>query len=59
MFCVNIAGNGTDASNGLTFYFTVNGYSIFMKGSNWIPSNILPELGEKQKHVGKLYEHHS
>lgn len=36
-------GNAT-AGKGLTFYFKVNGYPLFMKGSNWIPSNILPEL---------------
>ncbi|XP_026742954.1 beta-mannosidase-like [Trichoplusia ni] len=39
----------TTAGKGLTFYFKVNGYPLFMKGSNWIPSNILPELGESDK----------
>lgn len=28
---------------GLTFYFRVNGFPVFMKGSNWIPAYILPE----------------
>ncbi|XP_069671590.1 beta-mannosidase-like isoform X2 [Periplaneta americana] len=28
---------------GLTFYFKVNNVSIFSKGSNWIPSHVLPE----------------
>lgn len=28
---------------GNTFLFRVNGLEIFMKGSNYIPSNILPE----------------
>ena len=29
---------------GLRFYFEVNGIPIFAKGSNFIPSHILPEL---------------
>ena len=33
---------------GETFYFKINGIAIFMKGSNWIPSNILPELQTKE-----------
>jgi beta-mannosidase len=33
--------------NGLSFFFRVNGVEIFMKGSNWIPSHILPEKGEE------------
>ncbi|XP_049877970.1 beta-mannosidase [Pectinophora gossypiella] len=37
-------GNSS-AGKGLTFYFKVNGYPIFMKGSNWIPGHILPEKG--------------
>lgn len=45
-----ILGNST-AGKGLTFYFKVNGYPLFMKGSNWIPSNILPELGENRKDI--------
>lgn len=28
---------------GNTFYFKVNGIPVFIKGSNWIPSDILPE----------------
>ncbi|KAF5301663.1 hypothetical protein FQA39_LY10710 [Lamprigera yunnana] len=31
--------------NGTTFYFKVNNHPIFIKGSNIIPLNILPELG--------------
>lgn len=31
------------SANGLTFYFKINGVAMFMKGSNWIPSHILPE----------------
>ncbi|CAH2045199.1 unnamed protein product, partial [Iphiclides podalirius] len=44
----------TTAGRGLTFYFKVNGYPIFMKGSNWIPANILPELGYDEKTVDDL-----
>ncbi|CAG4957469.1 unnamed protein product [Colias eurytheme] len=48
-----IFGNKT-AGQGLTFYFKVNGYPIFMKGSNWIPANILPELGSDKNTVDNL-----
>lgn len=37
------------ATGGLSFYFKVNNESIFMKGSNWIPSDILPEVGDDKK----------
>ncbi|XP_026480283.1 beta-mannosidase-like [Ctenocephalides felis] len=30
---------------GLTFFFKVNDVDVFMKGSNWIPADILPEWG--------------
>lgn len=33
-------------SDGNSFYFKVNDVPIFMKGSNYIPSHILPEEGE-------------
>lgn len=35
---------------GYTFYFRVNGVNIFMKGSNWIPSDILPEKSTDEKY---------
>lgn len=35
-----------EEDDGLTFYFKVNGIPIFMKGSNWIPSHILPEKAQ-------------
>ncbi|XP_028033866.1 beta-mannosidase [Bombyx mandarina] len=46
-------GNSTSAK-GLTFYFKVNGYPLFMKGSNWIPANILPELGSDERIIDSL-----
>lgn len=33
----------TFEANGHTFFFRINGQPVFMKGSNWIPSHILPE----------------
>ena len=33
-------------SQGLSFYFKVNGKAIFMKGSNWIPANVLGKYDE-------------
>ncbi|XP_072929796.1 beta-mannosidase isoform X2 [Epargyreus clarus] len=48
-----VVGN-TTAGQGLTFYFKVNGYPLFMKGSNWIPAHILPELGYNEDTVNDL-----
>lgn len=39
---------------GLMFYFLVNEIPIFMKGSNWIPSSVLPESSYDENY-GKLY----
>ncbi|XP_045532778.1 beta-mannosidase [Pieris brassicae] len=50
-----ILGN-TTGGQGLTFFFKVNGYPIFMKGSNWIPAHILPEVGTDEKTVDYLLE---
>ncbi|OWR54386.1 Beta-mannosidase [Danaus plexippus plexippus] len=43
-----ILGN-TTAGQGLTFFFRINGYPIFMKGSNLIPMNVLPEIVDKRQ----------
>ncbi|XP_068619181.1 beta-mannosidase [Battus philenor] len=48
-----VLSNNT-AGKGLTFYFKINGYPLFMKGSNWIPANILPELGYDEPTVDGL-----
>ncbi|XP_055589869.1 beta-mannosidase [Uranotaenia lowii] len=41
-------------TDGRMFYFTVNDVPIFMKGSNWIPSSILPEKSADKKYVKYL-----
>ncbi|XP_058443267.1 beta-mannosidase-like [Malaya genurostris] len=40
--------------DGLLFYFLINGIPIFMKGSNWIPSSILPERSYDDDYVQYL-----
>ncbi|CAG9789387.1 unnamed protein product [Diatraea saccharalis] len=39
---------------GLTFHFEVNGYPLFMKGSNWIPAHVLPEYGYDKDRIDNL-----
>lgn len=39
----NIKLSQERTSDGLMFYFIVNDVPMFMKGSNWIPSSVLPE----------------
>ncbi|XP_055549326.1 beta-mannosidase-like [Wyeomyia smithii] len=41
-------------NDGLTFYFMVNNVPIFMKGSNWITSSILPEKSYDEDYVKYL-----
>ncbi|CAG9813016.1 unnamed protein product [Phaedon cochleariae] len=40
--------------SGLSFYFKINGIPIFMKGSNEIPIDILPERGQNKTTIKKL-----
>ncbi|KAJ8925684.1 hypothetical protein NQ315_009531 [Exocentrus adspersus] len=40
--------------SGLTFYFKINGIPIFMKGSNEIPIDILPERGQDKETIKRL-----
>lgn len=46
-------GNAT-GGEGLTFHFEVNGYPLFMKGSNWIPAHALPEYGYDKARTDEL-----
>lgn len=45
-----------DESLGKTFYFSVNGVKIFAKGSNWIPSHVLPEKLSDEGRIVPLLE---
>ncbi|XP_015178128.1 PREDICTED: beta-mannosidase isoform X2 [Polistes dominula] len=39
---------------GLSFYFRINGISIFAKGSNFIPASIFPELTAEERVIRHL-----
>ncbi|CAH1406818.1 unnamed protein product [Nezara viridula] len=43
-------------SDGTLFYFLINGQKIFAKGSNWIPSHVLPEKLSDANRVVPLLE---
>lgn len=45
-----------DEKQGKTFYFTVNGVKMFAKGSNWIPSHVLPERLSDSARIVPLLE---
>ncbi|XP_044729918.1 beta-mannosidase-like [Chrysoperla carnea] len=50
---IQLVEDAIENHEGATFYFKINDLPMFMKGSNWIPSNILPEAttseaGEKR-----------
>ena len=40
-------------TQGLSFYFKINGQPIFVKGSNWIPAHVLPEQVKIHLHHGQ------
>lgn len=46
----------TPGKPGLSFYFKVNNIPFFAKGSNWIPSHILPELGSDESTLRNLLQ---
>ncbi|XP_058824394.1 beta-mannosidase-like [Topomyia yanbarensis] len=47
----NIKLSQERTSDGLMFYFIVNDIPMFMKGSNWIPSSVLPESSYDENYV--------
>lgn len=44
------------AFNGNSFYFKVNGVPVFMKGSNFIPASIFPELSADEATLRRLLQ---
>lgn len=45
-----------DLEKGATFYFKINGVPIFAKGSNEIPINVLPEVGQDKDTIRYLLQ---
>ncbi|KAF4527734.1 hypothetical protein B566_EDAN014944, partial [Ephemera danica] len=48
--------NDDDLKKGLTFFFRINGVSMFAKGSNWVPAHVLPEVGSSESYVENLLQ---
>lgn len=48
--------NPVNLEDGLTFNFRINGVDLFAMGSNWIPSNILPEYTNDLEYVRYLLQ---
>ena len=44
-----VQDNYTEPINGTSFYFRINGQAIFVKGSNWIPSDAFQERVSDEK----------
>lgn len=44
------------AIHGTSFYFKVNGLPVFMKGSNFIPASIFPELSADETTIRRLLD---
>ena len=53
---VQLVQETVSTGNGLSFYFKVNNIPIFAKGSNWIPSHILPEKSAEPARLEHLLE---
>ncbi|XP_014285287.1 beta-mannosidase [Halyomorpha halys] len=45
-----------EVTNGKMFYVEVNGQAIFAKGTNWIPSSVMPEHSADEDRVPALLE---
>ncbi|KAM7362826.1 beta-mannosidase-like [Cochliomyia hominivorax] len=53
---IELVEEPVNEGNGNTFLFKVNGQEIFMKGSNYIPSHILPELNSDKTRIKHLLQ---
>lgn len=53
---IQLVQEPVNTGTGLTFYFKVNNVPIFAKGSNWIPSHVLPEKSAEPAKLEHLLE---